>query len=136
MVNLDIESKKFREDGIKLRISRAYTSREDVIQGQWAVENEDGVLFRNPHDTEPNLSPVKAALNTEPSIRERGVAKNVTVKSDRSVNEDYYLDPITVYVLDMKGRMPMAMDENGDYGVGGTYTEAVYNLEGIIQLMD
>lgn len=136
MVDLDIPPEDFKENGTKLKISRMYISRYEK-QGQWGVENEQGVLFRNPKDTEPAFSPpIKAALNTESEIEEKGSAKNVTIKTDFSVDDEYFLKPVTVYVLDKQGYLCCAMDENGDYGVGGTFTEAVYNLQAVIDMMD
>lgn len=126
----------FEDRGEKIRIARFIPNERR--NARWVVFNDDGVSFENPHGTEePSvMNPVGAALKIAfPSVR-REVGKNVTVGVQRvdDMGGDYMTEGRTVYVVKSPGYY--AKDETGDYGIGGSMTEAVYNTSEVIDLME
>lgn len=128
---IDFESK-----GERIRIARLIPDARR--NARWVVFNEDGVSFENPIGTEhPSVqSPVGAALSVEfPHMMcESGENVSVGVQTVDDMGSDYMTEGRTVYVV--KEHLYSAKDETGDYGIGGSMTEAVYNTSAVTNLIE
>lgn len=130
------EDINFEDRGERIRIARFIPNeRRDA---RWVVFNDDCVSFTNTHGEEnPSvMSPVGAALRTAFPNVTRDTGKNVTVGVQKvdDMGSDYMTEGRTVYVVKSSGYY--AKDETGDYGIGGSMTEAVYNTSEVIDLME
>lgn len=128
----------FRSEGTELKITRMYDSDRDHMNGEWVVVNEDGIGFKNQMDSDGySVKPlVAAALCFNDERRVHGRNFNVTIDQDVSLSRDFYDDIVTVYLMNPPKSLKVAMDHNGDYGIGSTYPEAVYNTNAVIRQMD
>lgn len=130
-----VENLNFREEGYEIRVSRLIPSeRREAL---WVVFDEDGVSFQNPFGTEPNATaPIAASLASAFPESDRNVGRNVTVGSHSidDLEKEYLTDSRSVYVVNRYGYN--AMDEDGDYGRGGSLAEAVYNTSAVIDLIE
>jgi hypothetical protein len=130
------EDINFEDRGKRIRIARFIPNeRRDA---KWVVFNEGGVSFTNAHNAEHKtvMSPVGAALRTEfpDATREGGENVTVGVQKVDNMGSDYMTEGRTVHVVKSPGYY--AKDETGDYGIGGSMTEAVYNTSEVIDLME
>lgn len=126
----------FEDRGKRIQIARFIPNeRRDA---RWVVFNDDGVSFTNAQGEKNQsvTSPVGAALRTAFPNVTRDTGKNVTVGVQKvdDIGTDYMTEGRTVHIVKSPGFY--AKDETGDYGIGGSMTEAVYNTSAVIDLME